>query len=64
MNNTYSINCIINELIFEICERHIKLKKNKHIKSKSHIEISKCNHIIHSSKDVLLIEEITILVYI
>ena len=37
----------------EICDKHINIKrKSKHIKSKSHIEVRKCDHIILSLKDV------------
>ena len=41
------------EYYCEICDGHINNKsKNKHLKSKSHLEISKCDHIIFSLKDV------------
>ena len=37
----------------EICTKHFIIKsKSKHLKSKSHIEKSKCDHIILSLKDV------------
>ena len=37
----------------EVCLRNIKAKnKCKHFKSKSHIELDKCKHIILSLKDM------------
>ena len=37
----------------EICDKNINIKsKSKHLKSKTHIEIRKCDHIILSSKDM------------
>ena len=42
----------------EMCDKYICSKsRSKHFKSKSHIEISKCDHIIFSLKD-LNIDEI------
>ena len=42
----------------EICDKHIcSESKSKHFKSKSHIDTSKCDHIIFSFKD-LNIDEI------
>ena len=37
----------------EICDKHICTKnKSKHFKSKSHTDMSKCDHIIFSFKDL------------
>ena len=41
------------EYYCEICDEHVYIKsKSKHLNSKSHIEISKCDHIILSLEDV------------
>ena len=42
----------INDYCCEICDKNIKIKrKSKYLKSKSHIEVSECDHIILSLKD-------------
>ena len=48
----------------EICDKHINSKsKSKHFKSKSHIDISECDHKIFSLKDLISdeIDEIFVL---
>ena len=49
----------------EIRDKHIKNKsESKNLKSKSHIEKSNCDHIIHSLKDVNIDEIVEVLQFL